>query len=76
MLVLAHAPFFASSLVVMSSCKILTLGDDYVITHPYETGMLRTAYLIHGMIGSVNDKYKSNFTVDYHAVCCGEAKKE
>ncbi|ECD1607190.1 hypothetical protein EWE29_04145 [Salmonella enterica subsp. enterica serovar Weltevreden] len=76
MLVPAHAPFFTTSLVVKSGGKILTLGDDYVITHPYETGMLRTAYLIHGMIWIVNDKYKSNFTVDYHAVGCGEATQE
>ncbi|HHJ0714790.1 TPA: hypothetical protein ACQFDA_004710, partial [Escherichia coli] len=60
MLVPAHAPFFTTSLVVKSGGKILTLGDDYVITHPYETGMLRTAYLVHGMIWIVNDKYKSN----------------
>lgn len=76
MLVPAHAPFFTTSLVVKSGGKILTLGDDYVITHPYETGMLRTAYLIHGMIWIVNDKYKSNFTVDYHAVGCGEATQQ
>lgn len=76
MLVPAHAPFFTTSLVVKSGGKILTLGDDYVITHPYETGMLRTAYLVHGMIWIVNDKYKSNFTVDYHAVGCGEATQE
>ncbi len=76
MLVPAHAPFFTTSLVVKSGGKTLTLGDDYVITHPYETGMLRTAYLIHGMIWIVNDKYKSNFTVDYHAVGCGEATQE
>lgn len=76
MLVPAHAPFFTTSLVVKSGGKKLTLGDDYVITHPYETGMLRTAYLIHGMIWIVNDKYKSNFTVDYHAVGCGEATQE
>lgn len=38
--------------------------------------MLRTAYLVHGMIWIVNDKYKSNFTVDYHAVGCGEATQE
>ena len=76
MLVPAHAPFFTTSLVVKSGGKILTLGDDYVITHPYETGMLRTAYLIHGMIWIVNDKYKSNFTVDYHAVGCGQATQQ
>lgn len=76
MLVPAHAPFFTTSLVVKSGGKTLTLGDDYVITHPYETGMLRTAYLIHGMIWIVNDKYKSNFTVDYHAVGCGEATQQ
>lgn len=76
MLVPAHAPFFTTSLVVKSGGKTLTLGDDYVITHPYETGMLRTAYLIHGMIWIVNDKYKSNFTVDYHAVGCGQATQQ
>ena len=76
MLVPAHAPFFTTSLVVKSGGKILTLGDDYVTTHPYETGMLRTAYLIHGMIWIVNDKYKSNFTVDYHAVGCGQATQQ
>lgn len=76
MLVPAHAPFFTTSLVVKSGGKTLTLGDDYIITHPYETGMLRTAYLIHGMIWIVNDKYKSNFTVDYHAVGCGEATQQ
>ncbi|ENI4570892.1 hypothetical protein ABX041_003800 [Salmonella enterica] len=31
---------------------------------------------MHGMIWIVNDKYKSNFTVDYHAVGCGEATQE
>lgn len=76
MLVPAHAPFFTTSLVVKSGGKTLTLGDDYIITHPYETGMLRTAYLIHGMIWIVNDKYKSNFTVDYHAVGCGQATQQ
>lgn len=68
MLVPAYAPFYTTSLVVKSGGKELTLGDDYVITHPYMTAMLRTGYVSHGMIWITNPKYYKDFTVDYHAV--------
>ncbi|HHS7556365.1 TPA: hypothetical protein ACTPQ1_004657 [Salmonella enterica] len=68
-----HAPFFTTSLVVKSGGKTLTLGDDYVITHPYMTGMERTGYLCHGAVWITNDKYTNNFTMDYHAIGIAEA---
>ncbi len=73
MLVPAYAPFYTTSLVVKSGGKVLTLGDDYVITHPYMTAMLRTGYVSHGMVWIVNPKYYKDFTVDYHAVGNGIA---
>lgn len=73
MLVPAYAPFYTTSLVVKSGGKELTLGDDYVITHPYMTAMLRTGFMSHGMIWVTNPKYYKDFTVDYHAVGNGLA---
>ncbi|ANZ50614.1 hypothetical protein STRATTON_189 [Erwinia phage vB_EamM_Stratton] len=73
MLVPAYAPFYTTSLVVKSGGKVLTLGDDYVITHPYMMAMLRTGYVSHGMIWVTNPKYYKDFTVDYHAVGNGIA---
>lgn len=73
MLFPVHAPFFTTSLVVKSGGKTLKLGDDYVITHPYMTGMERTGYLCHGAVWITNDKYVSNFTMDYHPIGIAEA---
>lgn len=76
MLFPAHAPFYTTSLVVKSGGKKLTLGDDYVITHAYVTGMARTGHVCHGGVWITNPKYQSGFTLDYHAIGIGEATAE
>ncbi|EBO6938121.1 hypothetical protein DYJ24_00890 [Salmonella enterica] len=76
MLFPAHAPFYTTSLVVKSGGKELTLGDDYVITHEYITGMTRTGHVCHGGVWITNPKYQSGFTLDYHAIGIGEATAE
>lgn len=76
MLFPAHAPFYTTSLVVKSGGKKLTLGDDYVITHAYVTGMTRTGHVCHGGVWITNPKYQSGFTLDYHAIGIGEATAE
>ncbi len=76
MLFPAHAPFYTTSLVVKSGGKKLTLGDDYVITHAYVTGMARTGHVCHGGVWITNPKYQSGFTIDYHAIGIGEATAE
>lgn len=76
MLFPAHAPFYTTSLVVKSGGKELTLGDDYVITHAYVTGMARTGHVCHGGVWITNPKYQSGFTLDYHAIGIGEATAE
>lgn len=76
MLFPAHAPFYTTSLVVKSGGKKLTLGDDYVITHAYVTGMARTGHVCHGGVWITNPKYQSDFTLDYHAIGIGEATAE
>ncbi|EJL9953894.1 hypothetical protein NNF58_003776 [Salmonella enterica] len=76
MLFPAHAPFYTTSLVVKSGGKKLTLGDDYVISHAYVTGMARTGHVCHGGVWITNPKYQSGFTLDYHAIGIGEATAE
>lgn len=76
MLFPAHAPFYTTSLVVKSGGKELTLGDDYVISHEYITGMARTGHVCHGGVWITNPKYQSGFTLDYHAIGIGEATAE
>lgn len=76
MLFPAHAPFYTTSLVVKSGGKKLTLGDDYVITHAYVTGMARTGHVCHAGVWITNPKYQSGFTLDYHAIGIGEATAE
>lgn len=76
MLFPAHAPFYTTSLVVKSGGKKLTLGDDYVITHAYVTGMARTGHVCHGGVWITNPKYQSGFTLDYHAIGIGEDTAE
>lgn len=76
MLFPAHAPFYTTSLVVKSGGKKLTLGDDYVITHAYVTGMASTGHVCHGGVWITNPKYQSGFTLDYHAIGIGEATAE
>lgn len=71
MLVPKNGPFYTGSLVVKSAGKVLKLGADYVITHPYMTSMQRTGRATHGMVWIINPNYTQNFTLDYHAVGIG-----
>ncbi|ANZ48754.1 virion structural protein [Erwinia phage vB_EamM_ChrisDB] len=73
MLVPSNGPFYSHSLVVKSGSTVLKLGGDYLITHPYMTGTLRTGRSVHGMIWIVNPKYTSSFTITAHYVGKGEA---
>lgn len=73
MLVPKNGPFYTGSLVVKSAGKVLKLGADYVITHPYMTSMQRTGRATHGMVWIINPNYTQNFTLDYHAVGIGVA---
>ncbi|QVW28695.1 hypothetical protein pEaSNUABM8_00198 [Erwinia phage pEa_SNUABM_8] len=73
MLVPSNGPFYSHSLVVKSGSTVLKLGNDYLITHPYMTGTLRTGRSVHGMIWIVNPKYTTDFKVTAHYVGKGIA---
>ncbi|QVW55771.1 hypothetical protein pEaSNUABM9_00190 [Erwinia phage pEa_SNUABM_9] len=73
MLVPSNGPFYSHSLVVKSGSTVLKLGADFLITHPYMTGTLRTGRSVHGMIWIVNPKFTTNFKVTAHYVGKGSA---
>lgn len=73
MLVPPDGPFYSHSLVVKSGSTTLRIAEDYLITHPYMTGMQRTGRASHGMIWITNPKYVTGFTLDYDALGIGSA---